>query len=437
MKLYNKLLKKFFLFGIFYFIKKKVCYKYFVILALLFLIHIFFRVYQLEERAIFSWDQVDNAWAAKGILIDHKFPLVGMVAKQNTGFYVGPAYYYLISLVYWGTHLDPIASPVFAAITSIFTFFVIFFITKKVFSLRVAYMAVFIHAISFFISESERFQWPVNLMVPLAFIIFYSLYNISTGREKYIFLLALALGFSVHLNFTSTFFFIVALLTIPFFPKNKKMLKYSLLSLPIFVIWLIPNFISEFNNAASSSKNIFSYVGTYYHGFHLTRFIQVAKDAFIENEAIISFKYLKFLKYLLYPIFVFAFLFRNKERAKFIIIYLVGIWFLVPWVVFSVYRGEISNYYFSLTRPFVLIMLSYILLWIYSFRTPITKVLVLILLFYYTLINVNNFFHARYQGLFYHREKTLEAIKNNKKIDFAPGDPESYLFYVYTKNRNE
>lgn len=55
----------------------------------IFLLHLFFRFYNFEVRNIFRWDQVDNAWAAKNIIVDHKFPLLGMVARQNTGFYIG------------------------------------------------------------------------------------------------------------------------------------------------------------------------------------------------------------------------------------------------------------------------------------------------------------------------------------------------------------
>lgn len=119
-------------------------------------LHVFLRVYQLEERMGFSWDQVDNAWAAKRILIDHNYPLLDMVAKASSGFYIGPAYYYLIAIVYWFFNLNPIASPFFAGITSILTFFILFYVFKKIFSLPVAFIALFIHTVSYFIISSDR-----------------------------------------------------------------------------------------------------------------------------------------------------------------------------------------------------------------------------------------------------------------------------------------
>lgn len=41
----------------------------------------------MEVLNPFGWDQVDNAWAAQNMIVNHKFPLLGMVAKQNSGIY--------------------------------------------------------------------------------------------------------------------------------------------------------------------------------------------------------------------------------------------------------------------------------------------------------------------------------------------------------------
>jgi len=95
----------------------------------------------MNNKFPFGWDQVDNAWAAKNLIVDHRIPLVGMVAKHNTGFFIGPVYYYLVAFFYWITNLNPIASQYIALTTSVFTFFVIFFITKKLFNFKVALVA--------------------------------------------------------------------------------------------------------------------------------------------------------------------------------------------------------------------------------------------------------------------------------------------------------
>ena len=92
--------------------------KVWVIFLLILIIHSFFRFYQLGTRSPFGWDQVDNAWAAQNIIVNHKFPLLGFQAKLNSGIFIGPLYYYLITPFYFLTGLDPVASGVFAGAIS-------------------------------------------------------------------------------------------------------------------------------------------------------------------------------------------------------------------------------------------------------------------------------------------------------------------------------
>lgn len=56
-----------------------------LIFIVLFAVQIFTRFSYPDTKSDFSWDQIDNAWAAKNIIYDHKLPLVGMQAKGNTG----------------------------------------------------------------------------------------------------------------------------------------------------------------------------------------------------------------------------------------------------------------------------------------------------------------------------------------------------------------
>lgn len=410
--------------------------KYWLIVFILLGVHIFFRFYQLETRSSFGWDQVDNAWAAKNIIVDHKLPLLGLPVKQNTGFYLGPAYYYLITPFYLLFNLDPIASGVFAGITSILTFFTIFFIIKKIFSVDVALITIFIHTVSIFIINSDRVQWNVNFIVPVSLIIFYCLYNVLIGELKYILFLALAMGFFFHIHFTAIYFIVILLCTLPFFPKNPRLIKYILWSIPLFLIWFIPIFISEITSHAATSRSLINYVHDYYHGFHLRRLLQLAPDAFIELEAILFLKFLKPIVYFLFPLFIFFYLRHNLSKKKLVLCYLMFLWFFIPWIMMSAYSGEISNYYFFSTRPIALIILSFLLYRIFIIKNAFPKIAVIIFLSYYSFVNVSNFFAPAYRPLAYYRKDVEEAIRVSKIIRFSPIDPESYIYYVYKRNEN-
>lgn len=397
------------------------------------MLHVFLRFYALETKNIFGWDQVDNAWAAKDIIVDHKLPLLGMVAKGNSGFYIGPAYYYLIAIVYWVFNLDPISSGVFAGITSIFTFFTFFYVIKKIFSNDTALIAVFIYTISFSMISFDRVQWPVNFIPSISFIIFYSLYNIINSKFTYLISLGIALGFSFHIHFTSIYYPIIILLSLPFFPWNKRIIKYIFILFFLFLVFLLPIFISEINTKASSTKHLTTYINTYFHGVHLTRVMQLAKDAFIKFEGFIIFPQLKFIKYLFVPAFFLMYCSPKPSRKKIALCYLVLLWFIVPWFVFSVYKGEISDYYFSSTIPIVVTILSYLIVRIIEMKSIFPKVITLLFFIYYSFINIQAFFNQKQMNLQMHRQNVRDAIRDGRTINFAQGNPDSYLYYIYTR----
>ncbi|PIU02411.1 hypothetical protein COT66_00425 [Candidatus Shapirobacteria bacterium CG09_land_8_20_14_0_10_49_15] len=410
----------------------KIIKKEWLILFLILASHLFFRFSQLGSKSPFTWDQVDFAWKAKDIIVDHRWPMLGPQAKLNSGIYVGPAYYYLAALTYFFTKLDPIASGVLAGVTSILTFLVIYLLTKKLFSVPVALLAVFIHTFSFYIINFDRIQWSVNLIAPISLIIFYALNQVINGQPKYFFLLATALGFSFHLHFTSVFFPLIVFLALPLLPKNKQTLKYGLVSIPLFLIWLLPNFL------AANTQNATIYLGTYYHGLHLRRVLQVAGDAFIEFEGILlgSLKGLliaKPIKYFLLPLFALIYYFFRPSRKRFNFCYLAGLWFLVPWLVFSVYSGEISSYYFSLTRPLVLIALAYLTWRLFCLKGWWLKASLIGFWLFYCFANVQSFLNLKYEGLDFQRVKVKEVIRKGEVIEFKEGHPESYLYYFYTR----
>lgn len=407
-----------------------------IVFWLLFFLHSFFIFYGLETRHGFEWDQVDNAWAAKNILVDQNFPLVGMVAKQNSGFYIGPLYYYYVAPFYFLTNLDPIASVFIAGITGVITFFVFYFFIKRIFSEPVALVTLFIYTVSIYIISADRTQWPVNFLAPVSIIIFYFLYKIVSGSEKYILGLALALGLSWQLNFTAIFFFIIAFFALPFFPRTKKSLRYLLLSLPIIIVFFIPNVLYDILNTGTSSRHLNSYINEYYHGFHLTRVAQLAKDAFIEFAGIFDNFFIKQLRYLFIPLFFLIYLKGSLAGKRLLLCYLILLWFVIPWAVFSVYKGEITNYYFSLTRPITLMVLAFITVWIYKRKFLPAKIGVLFFWGFFSVINITQFFLPVHRPLSEHRKNVEGKLEAGSVIEFSPGNPESYLYYVYTRNSN-
>lgn len=400
----------------------------------IFLLEVFLRFYQIDLKSPFGYDQVDNAWAAKNIIVNHWFPLVGMVAKGNSGIYIGPFYYYLISIFYFLTNLNPIASGIFAGITSIFTFWVLYYVAKKIFNTKVAIFAVFINTVLFLGITFDRVQWPVNFIPSVSLLAFYLVYKVLIGDFKKTPLLAVVIGLSFSVHFTAVFFPLIIVLSLPFFPRTKEALKYALISLPLFIIWLIPNIIYQIQQSANPAA--VSYFGTYFHGFHLRRVLQLTGDALIQFNPYLFFNNLISLKFLVLPIFFVAFLYKSISREKLVLAYLISLWFIVPWFVFATYSGEISDYYFSINRFLALIIVSYFFFRFWMIKNLIPKLIILTVLVYVTIINLNTFFNYREGGSLSNRQKNvIEIINRGGQIGFTQGDPESYLYYYFMRQK--
>lgn len=403
-----------------------------ILVLVIFVFELFLRFYQMDLKSPFGYDQVDNAWAAKNIIVNHEFPLVGMVAKGNSGIYIGPIYYYLISIIYFVTNLNPIASAIFAGLTSIFTFWTIFYVFKKLFSVEVAVIGVFVNTFMLPGIVFDRVQWPVNLIPGVSLLIFYVLYRITQGDYKKTIILALLVGFSFSVHFTSIFYLMLILLSLPLFPRNKEALKYVLISIPIFLIFLAPNVIYMLTNK-SAGLSLSSYIAENYHGFHLRRVMQLIGDGFIQfnpyllNDKISSFKIIAV------PLFFLIYLHRSIRREKLTFCYLVFLWFVVPWFAFSAYRGEISDYYFAINRFVALFILSYFVAKVWMFKSFIPKLIVASVLIYIGFTNLLIYLPYTDNGLRSREKIVKDKIINGQRIEFQVGVPESYLYYYYMR----
>lgn len=403
-------------------IRKK--YGVWILFSIIFLAYLFLQLYQFSERAHWGWDQVDVAWNAKKILLDSDYPIFGMVAKGNTGFHIGPGYYYLASVFYKITDLHPIASPLLSLFSGVIGFFVLFFVTRKMFSDQIALIAVTISTFSYYILQFDKIQWPVNFIAPLSLLVFYSLYKILTGSYKHFLLLATVLGISLHVHFTCIFFFIFALLAMPCMPRKRSTVIYALASLPLFLIWMVPFFITA-NKGSNMGSQAGGYIATSYHGIHLTRVLQLVSDAFVEFRGILYFKVFSWVSFLFVPLFALVYVYKNKSKKRVLFCYLLALWFIIPWIAFATYSGEISNYYFSLGRPLAVIILSYLTYQVIRYKWYFA-VLIIGFWFFYAFTNLQLYF-KKPENEFALREKLAKnRMRKSDPIELHQNVPESY-----------
>ncbi len=409
-------------------------YKVQILFLILLILHIFLRGYNLFQKASLQWDQVDSAWAAKSIIVDKHFLINGPVAKGNSGIYMGPLYFYAISIFYFFTNLDPIASPLFQFSLSIINLAVLFFVTKKLFGTKTAFVAGILNTFSSTVMNSDRTQSAYYLIVTISYLIFFALYKVLSGKIKYIRLLAIFTALSFHVDFTSIFYPILILFALPFFPRNRKTLKEILISIPLFLVFFIPSILMYLINNRSVSNSFTNLFQNSYHGLHLVRILQISHDAFISFEQILEIGFLRSFVFFIPVIFAAVYYFKSPKKQSLLLIYLIGLWTFIPWIILSTYSGELTNYYFSLPMDLVIAILSYLLLFLFQQKNILYKIIPIIFLVFYIKNGIQLFVSAPGGNLLPDEESVRQSIANKQIILYKDHDPISYIYYVYTKN---
>ena len=403
-----------------------------ILLILLTAAFIFLRFYELLERTHLGWDQADSAWAAKSILVDNPFRLEGVPIKGNTSIYMGPLYYYLIAPFYYFTNLDIIAAPIFAGVISLISVAIFFFISKKLFNIQIALIALFLYTFSFEIITFDRGQAAFVLIPTLSYMVFFFLYKIITGQAKYILALAAAIGFGFHVSITSIFYPLIVLLALPFFPRTKKTIRYILIGILIFFLFLSPMFFAMFYATHPTSNNFTNYLNTYYHGFHIRRLLQIAYDAFISFQDIFQYQLLRPLSFIIPILFVFFYAVKKPSRNRMLFSYLACLWIVIPWIVLGTYSGELTDYYFSLPRDIAFVMVAFLLNYLYTKRHVVLKGVVVIIFVSYAFYNLFLFSKGPYGNFLALTSMVKDTIRNKQIMEFKDRDPSFYIYYIST-----
>lgn len=398
----------------------------------IFCLFVFLRFYDLENKTPFAWDQTRDAWKMRQILVERKFPLEGATAKGSSGFYIGPAYYYLLAPFYWVFGRDPIAAPVFASVVAVATFWVFYVVMLRIFSKSVALWSVAIYTVSFHTIFSGRVPWNVIFIPMVSMGIFYALYLVLRGSHKALILLASLLGFSFHIHFSAIYYLLIVGCLLPVILRKSIPKRYIFVAIGVFILFFIPQIIAGVTNTFSSGRNMLNYTSDYYHGFHLRRMAQLLPDAFIQYQKLLFFGVLRFGGVVSLPLFLFLLL-RSKHQAFNTISVLTVLWILVPWVVMTVYSGEISDYYFISSLPIAIMSIAF--LFSYLSATRVGMFIGICIFSVYAIANIQKFWMTNNRELPSARRKAVSAAREGHPIEFNEGDPSSYLYDLYMSRR--
>jgi hypothetical protein len=202
------------------------------------------RLYKIENRAPFDWDQNRDYLAVEQIA-KGKATLVGPVAKGDGGFLLGPLYYYLVVPGFSVSHGDPIALPITSAILDVISIVLILVLFPRIFGKWQTLTLASAWSLSWFAIESSHISWNVALLQSWLVTFIYLLLTGVTRLKSL--LLGLLLGLTWHIHA------VIIPLSILVFLVHLRRLKLTLpdlilVSLGYFVA-LSPLVIFDFRHA--------------------------------------------------------------------------------------------------------------------------------------------------------------------------------------------
>jgi len=242
---------------------------YCIISILIISLSLFLRLYKIENRAPFDWDQNRDYLAVQQI-IRGNFTLVGPVAKGEGGFLLGPLYYYLLVPGYLLSQGDPISLPITSAILDAMAIAMIIFLFSKIWGKWKALALASAWSLSFFAIEMSRISWNVALVQLWVVLLIYLLSTQFTNSKLLYLGILTGLSWHIHAVLIPLSIFIVLVYIRAFSLTWRKIgifvLGYliSLSSLIIFDIRhvglernLISSFLSSNSTVVSSFSDMF------------------------------------------------------------------------------------------------------------------------------------------------------------------------------------
>lgn len=396
---------------------------------------LYIRFYPVQQTAALGLDQGRDAWAVYDI-VSGKHSLKG--PRTGVGdFYLGPAYFYILTPFYQLANMDPLGAVYFNITATSLTFFIIFYVTKKILGNRAGLFATILFASCAYIVFNNRVPWNVSLLPGTAYLIFYCTFKIYQGSKNWYAPLLFLTGFLFHIHFTAIFVLpIIGYLIL--ITKNKKVnLKAFLLCLPLFFIWFIPTVVFDALHYNDNYYRFRGFLTDYTMGFHLQFLIHRLSDNFIQVSALFQKPISDYARYLVPLLFIAAIFTEKIKRVKSLLL-LIPPWYIVPLIGFSLYKGPISDYYFFINQPLGILMTVYLSVRLLRKKSTIISMIVLTLWIAYVFSNIKIISEKPKESktLNDQKESVRNIIASHDKVEYNEGNISSYLYFLWTKKDN-
>ncbi len=173
----------------------------FIILIVILIVAAFLRLYKIDQYMNFLGDEGRDALMIQRILVDHDFPLLGPTTSVGN-IYLGPLYYYMMTIPMAISWLNPVAAAVMVAVIGILSVSLVYYFGREWFGKLPAILSAFLYAVSPINIINSRSSWNPS---PLPFFTLLSILGLYLSRKRQNFrwfiLTGVSLAFAVQMHY--------------------------------------------------------------------------------------------------------------------------------------------------------------------------------------------------------------------------------------------
>lgn len=359
-----------------------------ILLICILILAAFLRLFRISDYMTFLGDEGRDVLVAKGIL-EGDFTLLG--PRSSAGdFFMGPAYYYMITPFLGLFKLDPVGPAIMVALIGVATVYLIYVVGKKFFDERAGLFAAALYAVSPLVLNYSRSSWNPNVLPFFALLMMYMVYKAITAVNswKYFVFGGFLLGICMQLHYLSIFLAIIIFLYIFFAGwiqdhsiQLLKTIKHYLLFFAGFLIGFSPFIAFEIRHGFQNTKAISQFI----FGDTLTQeseigatYIGTITDVFFRIFARLLFDFPTPDRFIFFPLItlqmwgllamIFAvaalfYLYRTKNK---LVIMIFGMWLFLSILFFGFYKKEIYDYLFTFIFPLPFLLAGNLLSKVYE-----------------------------------------------------------------------
>lgn len=272
----------------------------------------------LNHNYLFGYDQGEHLLQAKKIIFDKRPVLIGAEVGGQRGFFQGPGWYYLLAFSIMFSNGDPFAAMILMFLLGIGTVLFAFYLVRKIFNEKTAFVVALLIAISPLIIIQSRFIWPPFPVSFLTVFLLFFLFKVLQKKQMYLPFLSFTLGLITHFETAAAATLFMNLLFFSPILLLKKLVSFRILILSVITLLItqLPLIIFDIRHDFLNLKGILSILVSstsktpYTEVFH-NRW-NVFKDNFIGTFPSGNILWPFLLTIIIFGVFNYV---RNKENS--------------------------------------------------------------------------------------------------------------------------